>query len=207
MTSELMRKQIVDWGKLLYQKGLTVGTAGNISARGENGTMLITPTSNCKGMLTEDGLVAIDINDGKVLGRGRPSIETPFHLAFYRARPEINAVIHTHPVYCTALAVKGIAIQPALTPEGLLVLGREVPMVPYATPGTDDLANALSNAFRTSNAFLLEKHGAIAVGRDMAEAFHRMETLEFMAQLQFNLLALGGAELLPGDEVERILRK
>ena len=169
--------------------------------------MLITPTSTCKGMLEEDRLVLIDLNDGKVLSGGRPSIETPFHLAFYRARPEINAVIHTHPVYCTALAVKGIKIQPGLTPEGLLVLGREVPLVPYATPGTDDLAQVLSDAMRTSDSFLLEKHGAIAVGRNMAETFHRMETLEFMAQLQFNLNALGGAAPLPTDEVDRILRK
>jgi L-fuculose-phosphate aldolase len=207
MTSERARREIVEYGRLLYQKGLTVGTAGNISARGENDTMLITPTSTCKGMLDEDRLVVIDIKDGKTLSGGRPSIETPFHLAFYRARPEINAVIHTHPVYCTALAVKGLKVQPGLTPEGLLVLGREVPMVPYATPGTDDLAKALSDALRTSDSFLLEKHGAIAVGRNMTEAFHRMETLEFMAQLQFNLSALGGAEPLPDDEVDRILRK
>jgi L-fuculose-phosphate aldolase len=205
--SENARKTIVEYGKLLYQKGLTIGTAGNISARGPNGTMLITPTSTCKGMLTEDGIVSIDIITGKVLGAGRPSIETPFHLAFYRNRPEVNAVIHTHPVYCTALAVKGIKIQPAMTPEGLLVLGREVPTVPYATPGTDDLAKVLSQALKTSDAFILEKHGAIAVGRDMGEAFHRMETLEFMAQLQFNLHALGGAEPLPEEEIGRILKK
>ncbi len=207
MTSQKAREQIVQYGKLLYQKGLTVGTAGNISARGENETMLITPTNTCKGMLEEDKIVTIDIRNGNVLGAGRPSIETPFHLAFYRARPEVNAVIHTHPVYCTALAVKGIKVQPDLTPEGLLVLGREVPMVPYATPGTDDLASALSDALRTSDAFLLEKHGAIAVGRNMTEAFHRMETLEFMAQLRFNLSALGGAEPLPADEVRRILKE
>ena len=207
MTSETLRKAIVECGKALYQKGLTVGTAGNISARGENDTMLITPTSTCKGMLEEDGLVVINIKDGKVLSGGRPSIETPFHLAFYRERPEINTVIHTHPVYCTALAVKGMKVQPDLTPEGLLVLGREVPLVPYATPGTDDLAKVLSEALKTSDSFLLEKHGAIAVGRNMTEAFHRMETLEFMARLQFNLSALGGAEPLPDDEVGRILRK
>lgn len=201
------RHEIVEYGRLLYQKGLTVGTAGNISLRGEGETMLITPTSTCKGMLEEDRLVLIDLNDGKVLSGGKPSIETPFHLAFYRARPEINAVIHTHPVYCTALAVKGIKIQPGLTPEGLLVLGREVPLVPYATPGTDDLAQVLSDAMKTSDSFLLEKHGAIAVGRNMAETFHRMETLEFMAQLQFNLNALGCAAPLPTDEVDRILRK
>jgi L-fuculose-phosphate aldolase len=207
MTSEGTRKEMVEHGRALYQKGLTTGTAGNISARSEHGTMLITPTNTCKGMLTEDGMVAIDIKDGNVLSGGRPSIETPFHLAFYRARPEINAVIHTHPVYCTALAVKGVRVQTGLTPEGLLVLGREVPMVPYATPGTDDLAKALSDNLRSSNAFLLEKHGAITVGRSMADAFHRMETLEFMAQLQFNLQALGGGEPLPEDEIDRILRK
>ena len=207
MTSEMMREEIVEFGKLLYQKGLTVGTAGNISARGERDTMLITPTSTCKGMLDKDRLVVIDIKDGKTLSGGRPSIETPFHLAFYRARPEINAVIHTHPVYCTALAVKGMNVQPGLTPEGLLVLGREVPSVPYATPGTDDLAKVLSKAPGTAYAFLLEKHGAIAVGRDMTEAFHRMETLEFMAQLQFNLHALGGAGPLPDEEIRRILKR
>ncbi len=207
MTSEAARKSMVEYGKLLYQKGLTVGTAGNISHRGENDTMLITPTNTCKGYLDVDRLVSIDIKEGKTLGGGRPSIETPFHLAFYRARPEINAVIHTHPVYCTALAVKGERVQPGLTPEGLLVLGREVPMVPYATPGTDDLARVLSEALHTSNAFFLEKHGAITVGRNMTEAFHRMETLEFMAQLQFNLKALGGSGPLPADEIDRILRK
>jgi L-fuculose-phosphate aldolase len=207
MTSEMERKTIVEYGRLLYQKGLTVGTGGNISARGENGTMLITPTSTCKGMLEEDRLVVISINDGKVLSGGRPSIETPFHLAFYRARPEVNAVIHTHPTYCTALAVKGIRIHPGLTPEGLLVLGRDVPLVPYATPGTDELVKYLSDKLKTSDSFLLEKHGAIAVGRNMREAFHRMETLEFVAQLHFNLYALGGAEPLPIDEIERILKK
>lgn len=207
MTNERTRKEIVDFGKMLYQKGLTVGTAGNISARGEHDIMLITPTGTCKGMLKEDGLVVIDIKDGKVLSGGRPSIETPFHLAFYRARPEVKAVIHTHPVYCTALAVKGLRILPGLTPEGLLVLGRNVPLVPYATPGTDDLAKVLSDTLRTSDSFLLEKHGAIAVGRDMEEAFHRMETLEFMAQLQFNLYTLGGAKQLPDDEIDRILKK
>jgi L-fuculose-phosphate aldolase len=169
--------------------------------------MLITPTNTCKGMLEEDRLVLIDLDDGKVLGGGRPSIETPFHMALYRARPDINAVIHTHPVHCTALAVKGISVQTGLTPEGLLVLGREVPMVPYATPGTDDLAKVLSETSGNATAFLLEKHGAITVGKDMAEAFHRMETLEFMAQLQFNLHALGGAGPLPEDEICRVLKK
>jgi L-fuculose-phosphate aldolase len=204
---ETARREIVEYGKLLYQKGLTVGTAGNISLRGEGETMLITPTNTCKGMLEESRIVLIDLNDGKVLSGGKPSIETPFHMALYKARSEIGAVIHTHPVYCTALAVKGIGIQPGLTPEGLLVLGREVPVVPYATPGTDDLATALSEAPSTATAFLLEKHGAITVGRDMTEAFHRMETLEFMAQLQFNLHALGGARPLPEDEVSRILKR
>jgi L-fuculose-phosphate aldolase len=207
VTSEKARREIVRFGKLLYQKGLTVGTAGNISARGEHDTMLITPTGTGKGMLEEDKIVVIDIKDGKTIGGGKPSIETPFHLAFYRARPETNAVIHTHPVYCTALAVKGLTVQPGLTPEGLLVLGRNVPLVPYATPGTDDLARILTEAPSTASTFLLEKHGAIAVGRDMTEAFHRMETLEFIAQLQFNLHALGGAGPLPEDEVCRILKK
>lgn len=206
------REDIVKFGKMLYDRKLNTGASGNISARTGNGTMLITPSGSCKGMLEEDKLVEIWIDDGKLVGSGKPSIETPFHLAFYRSRPDVNAVVHTHPMYCTVLACRNIKVRPDLTPEGLLVLGKEVPMVPYATPGTDDLAAQLGVAMATANAFLLEKHGAITVGKDMAEAFNRMETMEFMAELMYR--AQNGFESgtwgllrpLPKNEVERILK-
>jgi L-fuculose-phosphate aldolase len=200
-----MREEIIRYGRLLYDKGLIAGTAGNISTRNGEDEILITPSGACKGMLDEKDLVRVRISDGVALDGGRPSIETPFHLAFYRRRPEVGAVVHTHPVYCTTLAVMGREVIPALIPEGLLVLGKEVPMVPYGTPGSEQLAAHLDAAAVAGDAFLMEMHGALTVGRDLKQAAHRMETLEFVAKVQYLAEMSGGLRLLPQEETERIL--
>ncbi len=196
---------VVRYGRLLYEKGLTSGTGGNISAR-VGDVMVITPSGTCKGMLDPTELVTVDIATGKAVN-GKPSMETPFHLTVYRKRPEVNGVVHVHPRFCTVLACAGRSVDPALTPEGLMVLGRKVPLIPYATPGTDDLAVMLGKELEAADAFLLESHGAIAVGKDLKDAFHRMETLEAHAELQYHLALLGKGRPLPADEVRRILRE
>jgi L-fuculose-phosphate aldolase len=204
MSKDRLISEIVRYGELLYQKGLFVGTSGNISQRADD-IMLITPSGSCKGLLAVTDPIEVEISSGMVIGDGRPSIETPFHLAFYRERPEVNAVVHCHPMFCTVLAVTGTKVITSLTPEALMVLGKDVPMVPYATPGTEDLAGSLKGSMGSASAFLLEKHGAITIGSSMKEASHRMETLEFMAQLQYHLMRMGSVETLPSDEAERIL--
>jgi L-fuculose-phosphate aldolase len=206
MKDEKARKELVHYGKLLYEKGLVSGLAGNISLRLEGGRMLITPSGVCKGMLEAEKLVEMDIATGELAGGGRPSIETPFHPAFYRGRPDVGAVVHTHPEYCTVLALASERLRPAMTPESLLYLGQEIPLIPYTTPGTEDLARSIGGPMSWSNAYLLEKHGAITVGRDMREAFHRMEAMEFLAKLQYRVNVIGWAADLPPEEVARIMR-
>ncbi|HIH76156.1 MAG TPA: class II aldolase/adducin family protein [Methanomassiliicoccales archaeon] len=196
---------VVRYGRLLYEKGLTSGTGGNISAR-VGDLMVITPSGSCKGMLDQNELVTVDIVTGRAVS-GRPSMETPFHLTVYRNRPDVNGVVHVHPRFCTVLACAGTPVDPALTPEGLMVLGKRVPLIPYATPGTDDLAVMLGREVEGADAFLLESHGAIAVGKGLKDAFHRMETLEAHAELQYRLALLGKGRPLPEDEVRRILRE
>jgi L-fuculose-phosphate aldolase len=196
---------VVRYGRLLYEKGLTSGTGGNISAR-VGDVMVITPSGTCKGMLDPTELVTVDIATGKAVS-GRPSMETPFHLTVYRNRPDVNGVVHVHPRFCTVLACTGRSVDPAWTPEGLMVLGRTVPLIPYATPGSDDLAVMLGQEVEAANAFLLESHGAIAIGKDLKDAFHRMETLEAHAELQYHLALLGKGRPLPAEEVRRILRE
>ncbi|MBM4237697.1 MAG: class II aldolase/adducin family protein [Euryarchaeota archaeon] len=198
-----IRKEIVDFGKLLYDRRLTFGTAGNISARAGEDRMLITPSGKCKGLLQESDPILMSISSGKVVGRGKPSIETPFHLAFYRSREEVGAVIHSHPLSCTVLAVAGVPVKTGLTPEGVLVLG-DVPLVKYETPGTERLARRLTESAVGARACLLEKHGAIAVGKDLEEAFYRIETLEFLASLQVGLAPFPGIKELPKGERKRI---
>ncbi|MDD1773480.1 MAG: class II aldolase/adducin family protein [Methanomassiliicoccales archaeon] len=204
ISEKIARRQLVEYGRLLYDRRLTFGTAGNLSARIGKDRMLITPSGACKGHLEEDDLVKMSILAGKPIGGGRPSIEVPFHSAFYKRRNEIAAVIHSHPVHCTALAVAGIPLKTALTPEGVLVLGK-VPLIPYETPGTESLADRLIRSMGDANAFLLEKHGAIAVGKDLAEAFYRMETLEFAAALQVKSSGIGETKELNTKEISKIL--
>jgi L-fuculose-phosphate aldolase len=200
-----MGMDVVRYGRLLYEKGLTTGTGGNISARVED-VMIITPSGTCKGMLDPTELVTVDIASGKATG-GRPSMETPFHLTVYREREDVNGVVHVHPRYCTVLACAGMEVNPGLTPEGLMVLGRRVPLVPYATPGSLELAESLRKEVRNADAFLLENHGAIAVGKDLKDAYHRLETLEFHAELQYRLTQLGKGGPLPEAEIRRILKE
>ncbi len=198
------KRDVVHYGRLLYERGLASGTGGNISAR-VGDMMIITPSGACKGMLDPTELVTVEITSGKPLS-GRPSMETPFHLTVYRERADVHGVVHVHPRFCTVLACAGVEVTPGLTPEGLMVLGRRVPTVPYATPGSDDLAEALKTEVRNGDAFLLEAHGAITVGADLKDAYHRMETLEFHAELQYRLLMMGKGRPLPETEIRYILK-
>jgi L-fuculose-phosphate aldolase len=197
MESDL-REEMARIGRLLYDRRLAFATGGNISVR-MGDVMLITPSGVCKGMMSPEDMVIVSLATGAAVGNGKPSIETRFHLRFYREREDVGAVVHCHPPSCTALAVRGELMRSALTPEGIMLLG-DVPMVPYSTPGGEGLAKAFSG-LTSNNAFLMERHGALTVGKDLLEAFLRMEELEFVASLQ---LDAEGADELPPDEVERI---
>jgi len=183
----------------LYERRLTFSTGGNVSMR-EGEKVYITPSGRNKGALESEDIVVVDM-EGITINGGRPSIELGFHLAIYRRRPDVQAVVHCHPQYCTALAVMGGRMRTGLTPEGVLLLD-EVPMVPYATPGTEELVRLVSDHSIAHNAMLMARHGAITLGKDLEEAFNRMEELEFQARMQF---LVGDAPEIPGQERRRIL--
>ena len=204
MTSELaLRTEIVKYGKLMFDRRLTFATGGNLSARLDEDTILITPSGVRKGGLEEGDLLTVDLRDGSHSGPGRPSIETPLHTMFY-SREEVNAVVHGHPPFCTSLAVMGRQLRTGIIPEGIMVLG-EVPMVPYKTPGTEDLARALAEAGGDGRGYLMEKHGSLAVGRSLEEAYDRLEEMEFIAMVQVRCDSMGGVEEIPPEERKRIL--
>jgi len=182
----------------LYERRLTYSSGGNVSIRTEDG-VLITPSGKNKGLLKPEEMVKTDIM-GIIQGPGKPSIELGFHLAVYKSRPDVNAVVHCHPLYCTALAVKGEKLKTGLTPEGVLLLG-DVPHMPYATPGTKQLVDVIAEYSGHHDAMIMERHGAITLGKDLEEAFNRMEELEFQAHMQF--LTAGSTEL-PEEERRRI---
>lgn len=192
------RTMLTDVCTRLYERRLTFSSGGNVSVRTDDG-IFITPSGRNKGRLKPEEMVKTD-NLGKVQGKGKPSIELGFHLAVYDCRPDVHAVVHCHPLYCTALAVKQEKLKTGLTPEGVLLLG-EVPLMPYATPGTKDLVDIVAKSSKHHNVMIMERHGAITLGIDLEEAYNRMEELEFQAHMQF--LTEGSVEL-PEEERRRI---
>lgn len=206
MDEERGRNDLATVSRLSYDRRLTFGSGGNLSLRLDASTVLITPSGTIKGLLSPEQMIRVDLDTGRSEG-GRPSMETPFHTGIYRSRPEVGAVVHLHPPSCTVLAILGRELRPAITPEGVLVLGRDVPMIGYATPGTEELAEKVVTGLAKGPAGLLRSHGALTVGRDIMEAFGRMETLEYIATLQLRCEQLGDLQDLPPEEVARMLSK
>lgn len=199
MTNEsFARRRLAECCHLLYDRHLTVSAGGNMSVRLGEDEILITPSGVNKGLISGDDLVKMDV-DGNVISGGKPSIEHKFHIGIYKENPETNAVIHCHPLYCLALAVKGEDIKSCLTPEGVLLLD-QVPTVRYETPGSQELVDAVME-YADAPAMLMAKHGAITQGRTLEEAFNRMEELEFQAHLQ---ILAGDAAELPVEEVVKL---
>ena len=198
MNEDYGRKQLVKICALLYERELTVSAGGNMSVRLNEDEILITPSGKNKGFLTEDDPLVVNMEGEVVCGRGTPSIETGMHLAIYKANPETNAIIHCHPLNCVALTLKR-RIRTDLTPEGVLLLG-DVPTVGYYTPGSEELANAVASKSK-SKAILMERHGAVTQGKDLIDAYNRMEELEFQAKLQ---MLVGRCRGLPRDEVGKL---
>ncbi|MCL2031826.1 MAG: class II aldolase/adducin family protein [Methanomassiliicoccaceae archaeon] len=200
MNEQFARNKLTEVCKLLYDRNLTVSAGGNMSLRLNDKEFIITPSGRNKGLLRPEDMVLMDVR-GRVLSDGKPSMEKRFHIALFKADPDTAAVIHCHPLYCTALAVRGEKIRSSLTPEGVILLG-DVPMIGYFTPGSKKLVDAVAE-HSSCKAMLMERHGAITQGRTLEEAFNRMEELEFQARLQ---ILAGNTDELPPSEIKRLLK-
>ena len=202
-TEEELKEEICRVMKALYNRGLVSALGGNVSARipGSN-EFWITPSGVFKGDLAPEDLVKLDLDGNIVEGLLKPSIESPFHAAIYKARPDVNAVVHAHNPYTLGLALAGIPIKP-ITVEEVMVL-RKVEVVPFAFPGTEELAKLVGEAAsKGARAIILQNHGIVALGSNLIEAEAIAETLEEVAVAQFVCYALGKEPpLIPEKELE-----
>jgi len=194
---ETLRHTIVSVGRLLYERGLIVAGDGNISARLSDELIVTTPSGACKGMLAPEDMVIVDM-EGRPRGERRPSTELQLHLAVYQHRPDVQAVVHAHPPTAVACTLAGVRMDECLLPEAIITLGA-VPTAPFALSGTPELYEAITPLLPDHNAILLSHHGALTVGRDLMQAFHRMEQVEHMAKILFMARQLGGARPLPPE--------
>ncbi|HPE16920.1 MAG TPA: class II aldolase/adducin family protein [Oscillospiraceae bacterium] len=199
MDENALRRAVCETGRLLWERGLIAGSDGNLSARLADGAVLLTPSGVSKGGLTPEALVVLDADGAPLRGAGKPSSEWRMHLAIYRARPEVGAVVHAHPPCATAFAAAG-RVLPLLLPEAVLTL-RRIGVAPYALPSSQALADGAAAALADGDAAILMGHGAVTVAADLGAAWERMETLEHCAKVALYAQALGGGVPLAEEAV------
>jgi L-fuculose-phosphate aldolase len=199
-----LRRDLCEVGRRLWQEGLVAATDGNFSVRLSERHLLATPTNVSKGFMSPEQIVKIDRSGQPVEGFTRPSSEIRMHLAIYAQRPDVCAVVHGHPPTATGFAAARVAVPTEILTEAATFLG-PVALAGYATPGTDELADTLTPHLRDHNLFLLANHGAVAVGRDLFEAAHRMESLEQCAKISVVARQLGGAQALAPSELAKLM--
>lgn len=188
-----IRETLVEAGKRLLGEGLTVETWGNISVKDDQGLVYITPSGMDYETCVPDDIVVMTMDKKIVSGKRRPSIETDLHLGVYRARPEIGAVLHTHPIYSNVFAAMGESIPLGICDESAQALGGTIKTADYALPGTLELAeNCVKALGNRANACLLQSHGAVCVAKDLKGAFKVAKVLEMTAEIYYRIRAIGG---------------
>jgi ribulose-5-phosphate 4-epimerase/fuculose-1-phosphate aldolase len=176
---DLQKIQIVNTAQALVHQGYLIATGGNISLRipGQN-AFAITPSNYDYLKMTAEDVCVLDIDLNKIEGHLKPSVESGMHAAVYHVRPDVNALIHTHQAYVSALTLIKAPI-PALFDEQARFLGRSVEVIPYAPSGTGWLKKAVAKHVKNrNNAFMIQNHGALVFGHDMERAVHNVEILE-----------------------------
>jgi L-fuculose-phosphate aldolase len=197
------RDQIVATMERIYGHDMTTTSGGNVSVRDETEDTWITPARVDKGNLRRQDIVRIR-EDGAREGLHPPSSENPFHLSIYEARPDIRAIIHAHPGALVSFSICGLAPNTRLFPEARNVCG-EVAFAPYALPGSKALGKKIAEQFASAakpNCVMLENHGIVVGGGDLAEAFARFETLEFTAHTVINARQLGDVRYLSDEQLK-----
>jgi L-fuculose-phosphate aldolase len=201
------RRAVIDTALAMSRSGLSPGRSGNVSRRWKSG-MLITPTGMAYDSIRPRDIVFVDAN-GAVPGKRarKPSSEWRFHLSAYRARADIMAVVHTHSLHATVLACAHKPI-PAFHYMVAVAGGNDIPLVPYDTFGTQELAAHVAKGLAERNACLMANHGQIAVGNDLAAALELAHEVEVLAEQYAKLMALGGEpHILADEEMARVLER
>ena len=205
MTYPAEREAICQVGKLLYDRGYVAANDGNISLKVEEDRLLITPSGVSKGRMTPDMLLVTDL-EGKVIeGDRHPSSEGKMHLAVYRGRPDVQAVVHAHPPVSTAFAIRREGLETPYLAELVAGLGQVPCTDAFAMLSTEEVPESVVPYLPDHNALLLANHGALTWGSGLWEAFDRMEVVEHTAKIFLNLHLLGGGVPLTAEEVARLL--
>lgn len=197
------KKNLVEICHKLHSKGFVSATDGNVSIRISKDKIICTPTSLPKEKVQTKDLITLTLDGEQISGNRRPSTEIKMHLAIYRKREDVNAVIHAHPVYVTAFASSKLALDLPVLPEVILNLG-VVPVCEYSTPSTEEVVKSISPFIEKTNLLLLQNHGAVTYGQNLEEAYYLMEKLEHTAKIFSVAYYFGGLNKLTKKQLNKL---
>ena len=203
MNVDDQRLVICEIGDRLYRRGFAAANDGNISVRQGDDQFLCTPTMHCKGFLKPADLCVVDLQGCQISGTKKPSSEIRLHLEIYKARPDVNSVVHCHPPHATAFAVAREPIPQGVLPEAEVFLG-EVPIAPYETPGTQEFAETLLPFVQLTNVIVLANHGTVSFGENLEHAYWWTEILDAYCRILILARGLGNVQQLPADKVQEL---
>ncbi|NBC10705.1 MAG: class II aldolase/adducin family protein [Planctomycetes bacterium] len=203
-----MKKQLCDIGERIWLKGFCAGNEGNHSVRIAEDRILITASGVSKGMLKPEHIIACDM-DGHVVDRQakcKPSSERKVHIAVYKHRPDVKAVIHSHPPHATAFAVANIPLPEGIHPEAEVFLGR-VPIAAYATPSTEELPNSILPLIGPeTNTVLMGNHGSVSFSTDLTDAYYKLEILDAYCRILLLSKQVGAINTLSNEQMAELLQ-
>lgn len=200
---EKQRRNLVRFSRWLSRLGYTPGTSGNLSVRLGQDRLLVTPTGMSKGLVHIADMVVVDLDGRLLAGTRNVTSEVGMHLAVYKQREDVKAVIHSHPPVATAFACSGRALNDMLCQEAVMTVGI-IPLAKYATTGTEEVAASLNPFIRGHDAILLENHGAVSYGKTLLDAFMKMETVEHLAHVTLVAHQLGSPRPLREQQVQQL---
>lgn len=203
-TQHSFRREIVRVGKMLHDRGYIAACDGNISVRLDQDRILVTPTGMSKGAMQPSDLVVVDMEGCQLKGHRVVTSEIGMHLLIYRMRPDVCAVVHAHPRTATGFAAAGIPLDKPLVCEVVIGLG-QIPLAPYGTPGTPELAQTLEPLVPNYDAILMANHGVVTYGADLQSAYMKMETVEHFAQITLITRILGQQQLLECADLDKLV--
>ena len=202
---EKLKRELAGYGRKIFAKKLVIGSGGNISARAGEKIYIKASGVSMESSRPSD-YNEVDLKTGKAVCHGkRCSVEIPMHLACYRARPDIGAVVHTHPVYGTILGIMGVKLG-YISYEFMHTMRSEVPTLKYKSSGSVALADAVGKAIKKYNGAMLKNHGTIVVGKDMKEAYERALALERAAKVYILSGLSGRVSSIPKGELKCLLK-
>ncbi len=197
------RKIVLNACREMVSSNLTVGSWGNISLRSEDGNIIITPSGTNYSKSTAEDMVVTDMEGNVIDGKLKPSSERLMHYEIYKSRIDVMAIVHTHSIYSSVLAVTGDGIPP-VTEDTAMLLGSRVNVSKYALTGTMELAKYVVEGLELNNATIMKNHGAVSVGTDMERAIVASMVLEKSAKIFITARMIGEVNILPSEDVAKL---